>query len=251
MLDIDDLPPEYIDGIEPDKYISDFISGVKFTLQYWLDIHTVAEHWARQWVPDYDLHYMLQNLGDYGSISNRYFTFDIRAAILSTWAKNHKRDYVVCSKCGRIWDESYFDCDCSKKAKPKKAKKSDLLEYADCFDDYSNLYGLDEGDLWECLVKDGFPVYRAALEDYAETVENDISESLKDIAKAESSGDPYELLAAVMQATQVYHVNGEIMEDYAEQVAGIDYSLIDDLRNNGWISVFGEDEYNEFVKSIQ
>lgn len=251
MIDIDDLPDNFLYDGSPDSDINDFITAVKWTLDYWIKIHTDAHWWAREWVPDGDLDYMLNNLDEYGVIDNKYFSFDARTAILSTWAKNHKGDYVICNKCGSIWDKYYFGCDCSKKAKPIKAKKSDLLEFAQYgVGSYDDLYGIDSSDLWGCLVKDGFPVYRSALKDYTETVEDDIQESLKDIDAAEATGNPFEILAAVLQATQVYHVHGEIMSDYGER-ANVSSELIDDLRNNGWIDTFGEDAYNEFINQFE
>lgn len=250
MLYIDDLQDSYLDG-RPDLFISDFIEAVKFTLDHWLKIHTVAEYWAREWVADGDLDYMLNHLEDYGEIKNGYFSFDARTHILSAYAENNAHNFVKCSVCGSMWENGYFDCDCDTDSEESDDPVTSE-ELSDWLDDvyYEGLPNdVSTRDLWQALVTAGFDAYRENLIHYTSGIEGEIERSLEAIETAENTNDPHELLAAVLMATQIYHVNGGIMEDYGSH-ANLDDCDIDTIRNNGYIEFFGVNEYNSFIVSF-
>lgn len=92
----------------------------------------------------------------------------------------------------------------------------------------------------------------AAFDDYYKSVEPVFRNELEMIQNAiddiELANNNAELLAAVLAGTQVYHVNGQVMDDYGE-VSNLDYKFVDSIRNDGLLAHFTQEEIDDFMEN--
>lgn len=231
--------PTYIDVIDP----ASFCKAARNTLQFWLDVHTARDAWAENRLID-DVQYAFEQTP---IISNDFFHFDWRAAAYRTLASEYSTDFEQCAHCGSIWEAYSFDCNCVE----YDNEDDELCAESVPIDDLGTLtsylqefeYPLLDCILERALWSEGFDAYREALEPVTAGIEEEIKECLDAIAAAASN---YDLIQAVLWATRVYHVTGNIMEDYGDYT-GLDYRTIDDVRNNGLESLFDRDEIREFI----
>ena len=95
----------------------------------------------------------------------------------------------------------------------------------------------------ESLEVYGFREYRNGVKDVVAPVISEIKDVLKSIRKAKTNEDKLE---AVLWGTRVYHVHGNVMQDYG--MGEISYNLVDSIRDNGLNSVFSREEIEEYLK---
>lgn len=204
----------------------EYTEAAEKTLQYWIDIHTNAEKWAEMYNIGDDWQYLYKQLP---VIHNNYFTFDLRKTVLTHTARRLKDSFGKC-KCGLIWERGYENCDeCN-----STLKNVTIAELADWLQDME--FTPDENDIENCMIKDGFKVYRAALKSVTRDVETEAKDVLKQIHRAK---DDTELIAAVTWANHVMHVNGNILADYGDRFE-LDYRLVERVSQEGIENVFEE-----------
>jgi len=221
--------------------IEEYVEGVKAALQYWLDIHTNAEEWAKQWTMD-DAEYYFKECP---VLENDYFSFDWKDAVLKQWCKENLNLFVICSNCGCIFEDGFEDEECCDESDFIECEEEDLYNWMDELG--ADGLQFPEYMLLDALIEQGFPIYREALEPITAGVEEEIAEVLEAIEAAPTNQDR---LLAVMWGTRVYHVNGNIMSDYGEQVNyNLDYQMINNIRNNGLESVFSKEEIQEYINN--
>lgn len=217
--------------------LEEYIQGVEDTIKYWLDLHTKAEVWAGEWSLG-DIKYAFESSP---VLSNNYFYFEWKKAALKRHAKFNKRYYHICRECGCVWDSGY-SCDCTEDSRMRPAKVYEIEEWLSEIEFIPN-----EDDLQESLEKDGFKAYRDALKDITRPVESECKDVLRSIKKAKTHEDK---LQAILWGTRVFHVHGNIMRDYGDRF-GVDYNLIDSIRDNGLNSVFSNEEIEEYIKESE
>lgn len=224
--------PEYIDIDGPEQ----FCEAVKTTLTLWMDMHTNRDAWTQSWLAGCETSY---TYGLTPVISNDYFTFDWTAAAYALLANDYRGDFEKCAHCGSLWDYSSFDCDCQEETESEPI--DDTAYLAEWLQGCE--YPLSETVLERSLLTAGFDAYREALAPVTAGIEEEIKECLDAIAAAK---DNYSLIQACMWATRVYHVNGNVMDDYGDYT-GLEVGMIDDVRNEGLESRFDRDEIREFI----
>lgn len=219
--------------------LKDYIEAVENTLQYWLDVHTVAEKWAEGWIIDDDAEYSFK---ERPVIKNNYFTFNWKESALRKMAENDKHLYNVCPNCGCINEDGYEYC-CEEPEQGEEPSAEDMAQWLEDIDAIPS-----ERDLRESLEEEGFKVYSEALSAVISPVVDEVTDVLKAIRDAEEAEDK---LRAVLWGTRVYHVHGNIMSDYSDKInydIELDYKLIDSIRNDGLESVFSREEIDEYLK---
>lgn len=216
--------------------LQEYIDGVEKSLQYWLDLHTDAKTWAEEWTLD-DIQWAFK---ESPTIKNSYFTFDWKRAAYKQYAKVNRHWFICCKNCGCIFENGYEDSCCDNPKFVNPPKLADLIEWLSELE-----LELSDDVLYDALEKDGFKTYRIALKDTIAPVVSEVKMILRAIRKARTNQDK---LVAVLWGTRVYHVNGNIMSDYGDRT-GLDYKMVDSIRNNGLESIFSKDEVSEFVNS--
>lgn len=236
----------YSYDLQPESSLSDYIEEVRHTLKVWLALHTDREVWASNWARD-DIQYTFEETK--GILQNNYFYFDWKEAALLAMASRQISDglWSRCDNCGSIID-SFYHCD-NEECQEAESDETELTDGD--IDDllfYFDELGVipEESDLWDSLENEGFKAYQEGVSSYIAPIIREIESSLADIETALESDDKTELLAAVQAATQIYHVNGNVLIDYG-QYANLEYKFVDNVRNNGLTAVFGEEEVNEFM----
>ena len=240
---ISDLPEwRKVDTIE------EFVSAVSDTLTYWLLCHTDAETWADQWSAG-EAAWMFQQTN--GEISNDYFHFDWKCAAYEILAAQLYAEQ--CSACGAImvdYEETWCDCLADYEDDPDYFGEEPTTETVDD-DDLVNWleeagYPLSEWAIEQALEEKGFAAYSEALAGYISGYVEEMEEAVKRLDDAIVSDNRWNMLTLAREATRIYHVNGEVMEDYGEYI-GLEFSLVDSVRNDGFAEVFGREAVREFL----
>lgn len=235
-----------IERMESIKTIDDLIQAVTNTFQYWLDSHTKSKTWAEGWIID-DLQFTFTQCN--GKLENNYFTFDWKEAALKRWCKAYKDWFVVCSHCEAIFEDGYEE-ECCEKPNYKPVSGIRLYGWeSEIYYDAGDYFSLEnfEDYAMEALVKDGFKVYKEALEGWiAEPVEN-VKHTLKMIKKAKTGADK---LAAIAWAAHVRHVNGNVLSDYSGEVLDeyITSEQLLDLAAGGLNTFFSDEEIAKWLE---
>lgn len=221
--------------------IENYCEAVRATLQYWLDIHTDPEMWAEEWSLGGDYVVAFRDFGE--ELSNDYFTFDWGRAARRRAAIRATGDFVRCPACGVIETaDSVGDiCEC---CGAEVEEWDDVPERAmlDYFEDME--IEPSESDIEESLVQDGFNAYREGIADTTGPVEEDIKETLSRL----ESDDPHTRLVAVLYGTRLWHVNGEVIRDYAYMVTDLEDWQVESVRDNGLEEFFDADDLKEFLE---
>jgi hypothetical protein len=219
--------------------IEGFILTVKNTLQLWLDVHTNPEAWAGEWLMGCDAEYTFREAK--GKLENDYFSFDWKTVAYRQWAKQNVSCWVRCSGCGALWESWAFDCDCEEDIEGGEIEDwQDLACWAEDIE-----IVLDESSLLESLKEDGFRVYRQALEPVTRGIEEEIGATLDAFGRCVTGWD---YLTWAREATRIYHVNGEVIQDYGERL-GLEYNQVDSIRDNGFVAWFDKEDLREFMDS--
>lgn len=216
--------------------LQEYIEGVENSLQYWLDLHTDAKTWAEEWSMD-EIQFMFK---ENPIIKNNYFTFNWKEAAYKRYAMKYRYMFTRCKNCGCIFDAGYEDECCEHPKFVNHPSVANLCEWLSELE-----LELSDDVLYDALEKDGFKVYKAALRDTIAPVVQEVKAILRAIRKAKTNQDR---LVSVLWGTRVYHVNGNIMSDYGDRT-GLDYRMVDSIRNNGLESIFSKEEISEFVNS--
>lgn len=220
--------------------IDEFVDDVERTLQYWLDAHTCPEAWANSWLLDDDPHYTLK---ESPIISNSYFRFDLQRSALRSYAKRHREHWTRCKNCGSISEFGYCGCE-----KPEKQVRVSISELTETLIEFGYQDIVSNEDIVDAMETEGFKAYTNGIKGLIAPVVSEVKEVLKAIRRAKTNEDR---LQAVLWGTRVYHVHGNIMNDYTSY-AGVDYEqwkLIDQVRNDGLESVWSSEELKEFLEN--
>lgn len=236
--------------LEPESSIQDLCDAVLNTLKYWVAIHTDAESWAENWLAGYEPSEFLEHVG---KLENGYFSVDLKEKVLEQYIDDNLDNFSRCIYCGQIDESGYECCDCSEDDFEddedtewnddhwETPDKEDLLDW---FSDIGLPNDLSENTIFNAIV--------AAFDDYYESVEPVFRNELEMIENAindiELANNNAELLAAVLAGTQVYHVNGQVMDDYGE-VSNLDYKFVDSIRNDGLLAHFTQEEIDDFMEN--
>ena len=242
-MTISDLPEwRKVDTIE------EFVSAVSDTLTYWLMCHTDPETWADQWCAGEPAWMFEQSSGE---LSNDYFHFDWKRAAYEVLASQLYAER--CSACGAIMvDYEGVWCECladyeddpdefGEEPTTETVDDSELVEWLEEVG-----YPLSEWAIEQALEEKGFAAYSEALAGYISGHVEEMEEAVKRLDDAIAADDRWNMLTLAREATRIYHVNGEVMEDYGENI-GLDFSLVDSVRNDGFAEVFGREEVREFL----
>lgn len=231
------------DTIEEIATVEEYCLAVESVLKFWLDTHTKPEAWAHNWLLDGDPQ---ETLRAAPKISNDYFTFDLLAASLEFWARDNAQWFIRCRSCGCISDKGWGDC-CDK-VSPAPVSAAALAEWmSDIGPDGAQV---TDRNIIDALEKRGFRVYRAAIRDVVRSCESEVREVLKSIRAAKRKGNRADLLQTVMWGTRVFHVNGNIMDDYAHHIdqTGKFDQMVNAIRNGGLESIFSSEDVKEFLE---
>lgn len=222
--------------------LAEYVDGVEKTLKLWLDVHTDPKAWAEHWI---DPHGSAAELFKaYSAVfSNDHFHCDVRYRLYEEKAKG--MDLYRCTECG-FTDEDATECpDCGGVVEEMSLEEAteELMEVFEL--DYV-IDSLPEKTLEDILIHEVFPVYREAVAPVTEEIEEQVRATLDRFAEATSNE---ERLLAAMAGTSVYHVSGNIMEDYASSVPDfyVSFETIDRVRKHGLEQVFGRDEVEEYL----
>lgn len=236
-----DHQDRYIDSVD---CIEDFIQLAYNTLNFWKSIHTVPEHWANEWLMDDPL-YVLKTCP---VISNNYFTFDLKSAVLKEWCKENLENYSRCDNCGMISESGYEDCNCDYEEIDhdyESVELEDLIEWMEEISSGELPEYITESMVINAMEGEGFETYYDAVSGYFLGNLADVEDSIESIKKAQTNE---ELLQAVLWSTHVMHVNGNVLSDYSLS-CGIDYSSeSESIQQFGLESVFEEEEIQRFLE---
>lgn len=234
----------YCYELQPKTNLQDFCDAVLITLKFWKAAHTNPNVWAENWLSDMEpLDFLTTSEG---KIENDYFSVNLREEIIKEWCKNNLHLFGFCSECGII--ERDFDCDCDND-EYEDCDIDDLISWIGeiCFDSLPN--SIDNKMVYLALVK-AFDVYWENVSPVFEGELETISDAIADIERAIEIGDNKELIAACLAGTQIYHVNGLVIRDYGE-IANLSDDFVNDIRNNGLIEYFSEEEIQEFANQVK
>lgn len=211
----------------------EYIDSVETTLQYWLEVHTNPVKWAEEWIMD-DPEYFFKNNH---TVKNNYFEFELAKEIYSTIAKRTIHEVHKCKNCGCINDG--YDC-----CNDPKLIRATIAEYTEWLKEIE--VTPTDTDIINTMEKQGFKVYRNALKDIIAPVIGEVKDVLKKIRSSRTNEDKLE---AVLWGTRVFHVHGNIMQDYGDRAQNeVDYTLINSIRNDGLTSVFTREEISEYIE---
>jgi len=222
--------------LNPEKSLADFCQAVENTLRHWVLLHTDAETWIENWLAGYE---PLEFIKEFPEISNNYFSANLRDLLLDSYCENNVDNFTICSECGGISESGFEDCDCDE----QDFGTPDANELKEWFIELDFIpLDVTDTDAYDAMLKafeiytqDVGPVFSGALEM--------IQDAISDIESCKSNS---ELLAACLAGTQVYHVHGNVMDDYGDAF-DLDYNFVDNIRNDGIAAHFNDEEINEFL----
>lgn len=233
--------------VEEIKTVEDFINLVYYSLNYWKKIHTDRFAWSLEWIPEGAEEYCLEECP---VISNDYFEFDLKDAVLTQWCKANLDWFNQCSICGMINENGFEDCECIEEELDPEFEDLTIEELKDWIEEIycdSLPNGITEFIIRKALETEGFdcyyesvyPVFCGALEEVESAIE-----------LLENSKNNQEILTNVLWCSHVAHVHGNVVKDYHEHVCYDYYSnQIESIQQAGLTSVFSQEEIEEFLNS--
>jgi hypothetical protein len=225
--------------------VEDFVLAVRDALKAWLLMHTDAECWAEEWTAG-EPEWSFKNTK--GRIDNDWFSFDWKAAVYREMAEDWLPTTERCPRCGMLVFEGWeIDCDCwedDEEPESEPCTDDDLDELVEWMEDTCT--EPDPDVAYRALVTHGFTVYQDALASIIDGYVDEMRDAVDALNEAISDDDRWAMLTLAREATRIYHVNGEVMEDYGERV-GLEFRLVDRVRDEGYAEVFGRDEVREFL----
>lgn len=223
--------------LNPESSLVDFCKAVEGTLRHWVAIHTDAETWVENWVAGYDY---LEFVKEYPKISNNYFSANLRDLMLDSYCENNADNFCRCSDCGCIHESGFEDCDCDE----PEYEPVDFGDLKEWFNDI-DFIPLDatDNDAYEALLK-AFDIYSQEVGPVFSGALEMIEDAIRDIESCDSRS---ELLAACLAGTQVYHVHGNVMDDYGD-ICNLDFNFVDSVRNDGINAHFTDEQIKGFLE---
>lgn len=224
--------PTYLDATES---VENLVDSIRNTIEFWLMVHTDAETWANDWASG-DFENLLENVPVLG---NSYFSFDLKDACIRQWADENAHFFSVCSVCHCLGES--LDCGCED-AEELDASVDALVEF---FEDVGFHGTFPEYMIRDAMETDGFDAYTDALSGTIAGVVDECETALKMFDDAANGRD---LLTAAMSSSSILHINGDILEDYGDQL-GLDTNTVDVYRDEGLTALFEREEILEFMES--
>lgn len=232
--------PFFSTGAE-DIYVDRYIEGVARTLTFWLLIHLNAR-WSAE--------YMLDAFGQWEMFvedPKKVTLFngdsvDISESLSKFYAEDLGWKFYDCPECGVSFDSTCDECG----AEDLEEITGDEYAYyaSEYLYDFSNV----SRRAWVKAYEEAlFPAYRESVAPLVEGVLEGIIDAIMDMVAMANAGNLPELLAATMAATQVYHVNGEVIEDYGDY-QGIYASDVRAVRDGSFEEQFGEEAVTSFLE---
>lgn len=242
MASIEDF---YGTNFKPEKSIQDLCDSVLMTLKYWHSLHTDCQVWAENWLLEMDPLEWLNETD--GIMSNSYFNVNVKDNILIEWAAENIHLFSICNECNAIIDNKWDECSCDSfdYDNLRKLNDNDINDLLLWLDEIN--CGTLPNDITDRMVFNAmmlaFDVYSAALKDYIAEIIEDIELYINQIEGSANNG---ELLVNVLSAMQVYHLNGNVMEDYGDMF-NLDRNFAYDVRNNGLTEYYDQDDIDHFI----
>jgi len=221
----------------------EFVEAVKGTLKYWLDLHTDPETWAEEWTCGCELQWAVENSPIF---ENDYFTFRWKDAALTRYAEELVRNnaYVRCTGCGSLWDNSFYDCDCTEDHDLDCEVIEDPGVIVEMWDDLGFDVEIPTQHLWYALINEGFETYRQGIGPLTYDIEQEIKDVLDDMEAAQTGE---EFLNALVWALHIQHVQGTITKDYGDR-CDIHYQDIDIVQQDGLLAIFDQEEIDDYIE---
>jgi len=240
--------PEIPDN--PQRDIDDFIAAVRATLKYWLTLHTNGVAWAEESFLDYnDLNQWLQDCTKDGVIENDYFHTDVKAAALENMAREaiENNEIELCSNCGAMLFDGEYCYNCEDEGQEWESENATMEELNDVLCFYEDTQAqLSDSHIYDAMVGPCFNDYRDGIKGVTGGIEDEIEEILA--AYEELGDDRQNWVLWALNALGVWHVNGNIIEDYGDRF-NLDYNFAVSVRDCGFADSFGEDELLEWLDS--
>lgn len=268
-MDVNDLP-----RVDSDTILTpgDYIRQIAATLAYWLAIHTDNEAWATMWASPYgDYEEMLKHGG--GVISIMDCEFDLVGALVEKWCEDHADEFWQCSECGCISENGYDpSCECEKvyddwleewedmteeerefedeKVQPEEEEVSarhllqwlEEIYYYKTWDESWVATNISEYTIEKVMLNEGFEWYRDTVSNmsHVDTCIDEVQDALRQLRDGIDQGR-VEVLTAATMASHIWHVHGNIMRDYADNV-GADSSKFDNIQQTGLVGEIEQED---------
>ncbi len=208
--------------LEDSNDIGQVIEAIFDSLRLWRAEHYDVAMWVQSWTEIYE------QLPD--TIGNDYFSFDLREAALRAYVSQF--DWYLHPEEGLV-EEPEDD-------EGNELEEVDPFEYGI----EGMFYGWDiPQEYYQEAMAEAFEAYAAGVHPYTDGIKDEIDIIVK---RYEESDEPQDDMLAALVALAIYHTSGNIIEDYGDSV-GLDFSLAYDIRENGFVETFGEDEVAEFM----
>lgn len=240
--------------------LGEFVEAVKDTLAMWLHWHTDKDVWYDNMTAGGDAAWMYKEhrkqvqktrasrkyLGrdpgprdvmlDIGDQQFNWTEAACRVAAVDELSAGMRQ----CPECGAMWDSGDPWCECE--VEDGEEIVPDLDNVIEWIRDIE--YSFSEHQLRRALYEDGWEMWRDRWGTEVDSVHDEIKEALDRYYDLETNWDR---LTWAREATRIYHVNGEVLSDYGDQV-GLDCALVCEVRDRGFASVFGEDHVRAYLE---
>lgn len=206
-----------------DISLDEFQKDVVESLTHWRDVHIDRDEWM-----DWFTGGSIRNC--YPTIGNAFFSLNIRDVALYRMAEAATNECVYCEEHGvqNRYDET---CECWQ----RRATTDEVLEF---FEDIGE--EPDDEFIEDAIYNEGFDdFYRATYPAISDIVDQ-INDLLLQIDEEENR------LLGLQKAMSIAHLGGKIIEDYSP----IHWKLIDQVRDEGVLSVWDREEVDEFMKEL-
>jgi hypothetical protein len=208
--------------------IAEFFQNMIDALQKYISVHYVQASWYEDWVGLSDIRKYYASSD--GVLGNQYFLFHWKEAAYRKMAERYT--LYRCPECESINEEQCPDHDVVCIA----LTEDEAFEYF-----YDCGYTLEEKDLYDSLMEDGWARYCQGTHPRTDPVKAEILECLTAISQDETKEDQ---LVHLMWTLKIMHVNGSIAADYGD----MDFGDVDFIRRNGLAAYFGEEEVSAFLR---
>lgn len=232
--------------LSPKSDVRDYCQAVYLTLLFWRRVHNNGEWWAEDGVSPYensrnDVSEFIENATVKGVISNNYYSFDVRNALIDREAAKTLHYYGRCQGCGWLVGAGQ-ECDCEEEQDRDGATIDEVADFLRDIDYQSGNATWD--DLLEVMEGPGFAAYFEGVGPYTSSIIEEVGDCLRRFNAAESNED---LLLMSRVATAIWHVNGNLVRDYGDRFDLSD-AQVNSIRDNGLADWFGEEEVAAFLE---
>lgn len=187
-------------------------------LDFWLGIHTDPIKWAENWIAGYGyMDYLIK----FGSrLINSYFEYDFMHNLIELVVDRHFEDVQKCNQCGQyIYIQGDDPCECEGDQNLVELNAEEKIDFlSEMYPNVSSLIGvfpITDSDcryIWERKAFAAYydnlePVFRGELENITAVIN-----------ALESAEDETGLMRALIDAHEVQHVHGNVIQDYGDHV---------------------------------